>query len=96
MADLPEREQADTSFDTLYTLARKMEANQHSHFQRATVGSVDAYREIYRRYPTPTVRVAMLEDDFFPPDPEVLMGEPSKPVGGIEPAHDTGDEPLPM
>ena len=25
MADLPEREQADTSFDTLYTLAKKME-----------------------------------------------------------------------
>ena len=77
MADLPEREQEDTSFDTLYMLARKMEANQPSHFQRAAVGSTDAYKERYRRYPAPTGRVAMLEDeDLFPPDPEVLKGEP--------------------
>ena len=27
MADLPEREQADTSFDTLYHLAKKMEVH---------------------------------------------------------------------
>ena len=27
MADLPEREQADTSFDTLYHLAKKLEAD---------------------------------------------------------------------
>ena len=27
MAELPEREQADTSFDTLYHLAKKMEAH---------------------------------------------------------------------
>ena len=38
MVDLPKREQADTSFNTLYMLARKMEANQcmmqtMSHFQ---------------------------------------------------------------
>ena len=79
MADLPEMEQADTSFDTLYMLARKMEANQPSCFQRAAVGSMDAYREIYRRYPKPTGRVAMLEDeDLFPPDPEAVMGEPPK------------------
>ena len=79
MADLPEREQVDTSFDTLYTLARKMEASQPSHFLRATVGSTDAYKERYRRYPTPRGRIAMLEDeDLFPPDPEVLEGEPPK------------------
>ena len=46
MADLLESEQADTSFYTLYRLARKMEANQ--------------------------------EEDLFPPDPEVLTGEPPK------------------
>ena len=79
MADLPEREQADTSFETLYTLARKMEASQPSRFQRATAGSVGAYKERYRRYPAPTGRVATLEDeDLFPPDPEVLEGEPSE------------------
>ena len=58
-------------------LARKMEANQPSHFQRATAGSADAYRERYRRYPAPTGRVAMLEDeDLFPSDSEALTGEP--------------------
>ena len=31
MAELPEREQASTSFDTLYMLAKKMEAHQPSH-----------------------------------------------------------------
>ena len=78
MADLPEREHTDTSFDTLYMLARKMEANQPFHFQRAAVGS-EAYREKYRRYPAPTGRVAMLEDeDLFTPDPEAVMGEPPK------------------
>ena len=77
MADLPEREQADTSFGTLYMLARKMEASQPLCFQRATVGSADAYKERYRRYPTPACRLAMLEnEDLFPPDPEVLEGEP--------------------
>ena len=29
MADLPQREQADTSFDTLYHLAKKLEAQHH-------------------------------------------------------------------
>ena len=77
MADLPKREHVDTSFNTLYTLARKMEASQPPHFQRAAAGSVDAYKERYRSYPTPTGRVATLEDeDLFPPDPEVLKEEP--------------------
>ena len=31
MADLPEREQADTSFDMLYHLAKKLEACNTSH-----------------------------------------------------------------
>ena len=79
MADYPKREQADTSFNTLYMLARKMEANQPSHFQRAAAGSADAHKERYRRYPTPAGRVAMLKnEDLFPPDPEVLEGEPPK------------------
>ena len=69
----------DTSFDTLCMLARKIEASQPSHFQSTTAGSTDAYKERYRRYPTPAGRVAMLEDEhLFPPDPEVLEGEPAK------------------
>ena len=56
-----------------------MEASQPSYFQRAVAGSVDAYKERYRRYPVPAGRVAMLEDeDLFPPDPELLKGEPPK------------------
>ena len=34
MAELPEREQASASFDTLYMLAKKMEAHQPSHMHR--------------------------------------------------------------
>ena len=74
MADLPKREQVVTSFSILYTLARKMEASQPLHFQRATVGSADAYKERYRRYPAHAGRVAMHEDE----NPEVLKEEPPK------------------
>ena len=31
MADQPEREQADTSFDTLYQLAKKLEVRHQQH-----------------------------------------------------------------
>ena len=73
MADLPKKEQADTSFDILYTLARKMETSQPPCFQRTAVGTADAYKERYRWYPSPTGKVATLEDeDLFPPDPKVL------------------------
>ena len=45
VADLPEREQTRTMFDTLYTLARKMEAHQ-SNCSRRGVPS-DGYRDRY-------------------------------------------------
>ena len=48
VADLPEREQTRTTFDTLYTLARKMEARQSNH---RGVPS-DGYRDRYQQYPT--------------------------------------------
>ena len=38
MMDLPEREQANTSFDTLYTLVRKLEARQPQCSQQAVLG----------------------------------------------------------
>ena len=47
MAELPEREQVNTSFDTLYTLAKKMEAWQPSHPHRSDPGSSEAYRDKY-------------------------------------------------
>ena len=72
MAELPEREQAGASFDTLYTLAKKMVAHQPSHTHRG-LGSSDAYQDKYRRYPTPAGQVAMLaEEELLPPDPEPL------------------------
>ena len=60
MAKLPEREQAHPMFDTLYTLAKKLEAGQPvwaHHY------SSDAYQEKHRHYPVPTGRVAALEEE---------------------------------
>ena len=73
MAELPEREQAGVSFDTLYTLAKKMEVRQPTHTHRGEQGSSNVYRDKYRRYPTPTGWVATLaEEELLPPDPEPL------------------------
>ena len=46
MEELPEREQAGTSFNTL---AKKMEVWQPSHQHRSRSGSSDTYRDKYRR-----------------------------------------------
>ena len=75
MADLPEREQADTSFDTLYTLVRRLVSLP------ASRGPLqDPWMPIKRDIegiPHPQDRVATLEnEDLFPPDPEVLEWEP--------------------
>ena len=56
VADLPQREQTRTTFDTLYTLARKMEARQSNHNSRGVPS--DRYRDRYQQYPTPANRVA--------------------------------------
>ena len=78
MAELPERE-AGASFDTLYTLAKKMEVWQPSHLHRSGSGSSDAYGDKYRRYPAPTGLVAMLEEEkLLPPDPELPDSEVPK------------------
>ena len=44
MAELPEREQACPTFDTLYTLAKKLEGGQPACMHQYTSGS-EAYRE---------------------------------------------------
>ena len=62
MAELPERKQAHPTFDTLYTLAKKLEARQPAwacHY----APSSDAYQEKHRHYPVPTGRVATLEEE---------------------------------
>ena len=72
MAELPEREQAGASFHILYTLAKKMKEYQPSCMHRGQ-GSSHAYRDRYRRYPTPMGWVAMLtEEELLPPDPKPL------------------------
>ena len=76
VADLPEREQTRTTFDTLYTLARKVEACQSNHNSRGAPS--DRYRERYQRYHTPVNRVATVGEggNFLPPDPEKQEPEP--------------------
>ena len=72
MAELPEREQAGTSFDTLYMLAKMMEEHQpiHMHWR---LGFSDVNRDRYQRYPTPWRRVAMFAaEELLPPHPEPL------------------------
>ena len=52
MAELPEREQACPTFDTLYTLAKKLEAGQLARMRWYTSSS-EMYREKHRHYPAP-------------------------------------------
>ena len=62
MAELPKREQACPTFNTLYTLAKKLEAGQPAWAHRYTTSS-DAYREKHRCYPVLTGRVVALEEE---------------------------------
>ena len=62
MVELPKREQAHPTFDTLYTLAKKLEAGQPAHTCQYAP-SPDAYREKYRHYPAWAGRVAALEEE---------------------------------
>ena len=74
------REQAGTSFDTLYTLAKKMEARQPLLPHRSGSRSSDTYRDKYRRYPAPMGWVAMLmEEELLLSDPELTDSEASEP-----------------
>ena len=53
MADLPEREQADTSFDTLYHLTKKLKVRHQPH-NVTKVGSSTHYpHKGYKKYSTP-------------------------------------------
>ena len=62
MAELPEREQARPTFDTLYTLTKKLKAGQLARTHRY-IPSSDIYREKHRCYPAPAGRVAALEEE---------------------------------
>ena len=62
MAELPEREQAHPTFDTVYTLAKKLQAGQPAWAHPCTPSS-DAYRKKHRHYPALVGRVAALEEE---------------------------------
>ena len=60
MVELPKREQARPTTDTLYTLAKKLEAGQLVRAWHYAPSS-DTYQEKHRCYPALTGRVAALE-----------------------------------
>ena len=62
MVELPEGQQACPTFDTLYTLTKKLEAGQLAHTHWYTASS-DVYREKHRCYPMLAGRVAGLEEE---------------------------------
>ena len=85
MAELPKREQAHPTFDTLYTLAKKLEAGQPAHVHQYTPSS-EVYRDKHSCYVAPTGQVAALEEEESVPS-EQVTGEDSESeveaVGGI-------------
>ena len=85
MAKLPKREQSCPTFDTLYTLAKKLEVAQPACTHRYATSS-EAYREKHRCYLTPAGQVAALEEEGLAlSDP--VTGEDSESeveeVGGL-------------
>ena len=62
MAELPERKQTHPTFDTLYTLAKKLEVGQLVHTCQYASSS-DAYREKHRQYPALAGRVVALQEE---------------------------------
>ena len=85
IVELPEREQAHPTFDTLYTLAKKLEVGQPVCACRYTPSS-EVYRDKHRCYVIPTGRVAALEEEGSMLSDQV-MGEDSgsdvEAAGGI-------------
>ena len=62
MAELPEREQAHPTFDTLYMLAKRLEVGQLVHTCQYTT-SFEAYRDKHRHYLMLAGKVAALEEE---------------------------------
>ena len=79
MADLPEREQADMSFDTLYHLAKKLEARHHPRNMTKVGSSTHDPHRGFKKYSTPVGRMATVEPDLLPPDPDPVKNAPPEP-----------------
>ena len=63
----------------LFTLAKKNGAQQPSHSHRSGLGSSDAYRDKYQRYPAPVGWIVKLEEgDLLLSDPELPDSEAPK------------------
>ena len=76
MADLPEREQADTSFDTLYHLAKKLEVWHQPHNATKVGSSTHDPHNGYKKYPTLVRRTATVQPDLLPLDPDLVENAP--------------------
>ena len=85
MVEMPEREQAHPTFDTLYTLAKKLEVGQPAHVCQYTPSS-EVHRDKHRCYIMPTGQVTALEEEWSVSS-EQVRGEDSESeveaVGGI-------------
>ena len=85
MAELPKREQAHPTFDTLYTLTKKLEVGQLAHTHQYTPSS-KAFRDKHRCYLVPMGWVAALEEEGLALSNQVT-GEDSESeveaVGGL-------------
>ena len=85
MAELPKREQTRPPFDTLYMLAKKLEAGQPARMHQYTTSS-EAYRDKHRCYLVLAGRVAALEEEGSVL-PDQVTGEDSESeveaVGGL-------------
>ena len=79
MADWPEREQADTSFDTLYHWAKKLEARHQPRNATKVGSSTHDPHKGYKKYPTPVGCMATVEPDLLPPDPDPVENAPPEP-----------------
>ena len=69
----------DTSFDTLYQLAKKLEVHHQPHGMAKGGTSIHDTHKGYKKYSTPRGCAATVEADLFPPDPELVESAPPKP-----------------
>ena len=69
MADLPESKQIPVLI-TLYHLAKKLKARHHPHHTTKVRSSTHDPHRGFKKYSTPVGRVATVEPDLLPPDPD--------------------------
>ena len=95
MADLPEREQADTSFNTLYHLAKKLEVH---HQPRSTAKGGTLTHDPHKGYKYSTQRMCSYHRGRFVPIGSWAGGEhttQTRPYRKTITEDDTSNEPLP-